>query len=203
MKAAGITLAAAIILPSAILIGAVMLVSMLAGGSFGVGSVTNPIGPPVNIGGINAPGPIVTLDEAVALGTPPLVSCSVSASILLAQQYYESGYNPSAVSPAGAIGLSQFEPGTFTAYDQPVPPEGAKPPTPLNPVDSAWAEARYLCSLGISSNATNALIAYNCGNVSSACIAASTPYAQEISALATKIATVNKGKVVTSIGAII
>ena len=177
-----------------------MLVSILAGGSFSIGSITNPIGPPVHLAGINAPGLIVTLDESVALGTPPLVACSVSASILLAQQYYESGYDPAAHSSAGALGLSQFLLGTFQEYDTPTPPGGATPPTPLNPVDSAWAEARYLCSLGINTNPTNALIAYNCGNVSSACIAASTPYAQEILAMASTMA--NK-KVITSIGAII
>jgi soluble lytic murein transglycosylase-like protein len=37
---------------------------------------------------------------------------SVSATLLAAQIYVESGFNPFAVSPAGAQGIAQFMPGT-------------------------------------------------------------------------------------------
>ena len=37
---------------------------------------------------------------------------SVSAALLAAQLYAESGFNPFAVSPAGAQGIAQFMPGT-------------------------------------------------------------------------------------------
>src|SRR5215218_1024070 len=37
---------------------------------------------------------------------------SVSATLLAAQIYAESGFNPFAVSPAGAQGIAQFMPGT-------------------------------------------------------------------------------------------
>ena len=37
---------------------------------------------------------------------------SVSATLLAAQLYAESGFNPFAVSPAGAQGIAQFMPGT-------------------------------------------------------------------------------------------
>ena len=40
---------------------------------------------------------------------------SVSATLLAAQLYAESGFNPFAVSPAGAQGIAQFMPGTARA----------------------------------------------------------------------------------------
>lgn len=52
---------------------------------------------------------------------------SVSAALLAAQLYAESGFNPSAVSPAGAQGIAQFMPGTARAYGlrDPFDPEAA------------------------------------------------------------------------------
>jgi soluble lytic murein transglycosylase-like protein len=41
---------------------------------------------------------------------------SVSAALLAAQLHQESGFNPAAVSPAGAQGIAQFMPGTARAY---------------------------------------------------------------------------------------
>lgn len=51
-------------------------------------------------------------------------------------------------SPAGAAGPMQFLPATFARYDQPVPPGGASPPSPLNPADAIYAAARDLCANG-------------------------------------------------------
>ncbi len=147
-----------------------------------------PLGPPTNLGAVDAPASIVALDEAVAAGSPPMVGCKVPAAVLLAQQYIESGYDPTARSSAGAEGIAQFEPGTWPAYAQPVPPGGATPPSPWDPVDAAWAEARFLCSHGFSSTPTGSLVAYNCGSASSSCRAVSGRYAAEILALAAKIA---------------
>jgi hypothetical protein len=41
---------------------------------------------------------------------------NVSAALLAAQLYAESGFNPFAVSPAGARGIAQFVPGTARSY---------------------------------------------------------------------------------------
>ena len=41
---------------------------------------------------------------------------SVSAALLAAQLYVESHFNPFARSPAGALGIAQFMPGTASAY---------------------------------------------------------------------------------------
>ena len=47
----------------------------------------------------------------------------------------------------------QFEPATFATYDQPVPPGGANPPSPYDPVDAAYAAARMLCANGAANGA--------------------------------------------------
>ena len=41
---------------------------------------------------------------------------NVAASLLAAQLYVESNFNPFAVSPAGARGIAQFMPGTANSY---------------------------------------------------------------------------------------
>jgi cell wall-associated NlpC family hydrolase len=54
---------------------------------------------------------------------------------------------------AGAEGPMQFEPGTFAAYDTPVPAGGALPPNPYDPVDAVYAAARMLCADGAAGGA--------------------------------------------------
>ena len=147
----------------------------------GAATATSP-GPPVNLGPVRAPANIVTLDKQVSAGPTSLVSCHVSASLLLAQQFIESTYNPTVTGPktiyGRARGLAQFLNTTFAEYDHPVPPGGANPPSPYNAVDAAWAEARMLCSDGIATNPVQALWDYNHSH----------SYGQEILQLAVKIA---------------
>ena len=54
----------------------------------------------------------------------------------------------SGANSAGAEGPMQFEPATFAAYDEPVPPGGATPPSPYDPTDAVYAAARLLCANG-------------------------------------------------------
>lgn len=57
----------------------------------------------------------------------------------------------------------QFLPSTFRHYALPVPPGGADPPSPYDPVDAIWAAARLLCANGARNAADlpGAIFAYN------------------------------------------
>jgi hypothetical protein len=104
-------------------------------------------------------------------GTPPVTSNpywkqdvaigrkeGVSPYLLSAQQWFESRWDPSAVSPTGAFGLSQFEPGTAADY-------GVQQGTSTAAVDSQiTGQARYLKALYAEEhNWTGTLEAYNTG----------------------------------------
>jgi cell wall-associated NlpC family hydrolase len=69
----------------------------------------------------------------------------------------------SGANAAGAEGPMQFEPATFAAYDEPVPPGGADPPSPYDPTDAVFAAARLLCADGAAGGAdlSGAIYAYN------------------------------------------
>ena len=78
----------------------------------------------------------------------------VDASLLAAMASQESGFNSSAVSPAGAQGLMQFMPATAAGL-------GVNPLDPGSAIDGA---ARYLSSLTQQFGSTDlALAAYNAG----------------------------------------
>lgn len=187
LVAVGLAVLLALVLIMAVAIMPVLLVGQLVGtgqvtssGQLvgGAGATATSPGPPVNLGPVQAPANIVTLDQEVSAG----VSCHVSASILLAQQFIESTYNPGAVGPptryGRAEGMAQFLPSTFAEYDHPVPPGGPNPPSVFNATDAAWAEARMLCSDGIATNPVKALWDYNHSHA----------YGQEVLSLAIKIA---------------
>jgi hypothetical protein len=80
---------------------------------------------------------------------------NVSATLLAAQLYAESGFNPLAVSPAGARGIAQFMPGTARAY-------GLR--NPFDPAAAIQAQARMMRDLLRRFGAVPlALAAYNAG----------------------------------------
>ncbi|MFB8772373.1 C40 family peptidase [Streptomyces broussonetiae] len=100
----------------------------------------------------------------------------VSAPLLAAQIEAESGWNPSAVSPADARGLSQFIPGTWATWgvdaagrDGSAEPDGVA--DPFTPGDAIMTQARYDCWLADKVGSTVAdgdptrlmLAAYNAG----------------------------------------
>jgi soluble lytic murein transglycosylase-like protein len=80
---------------------------------------------------------------------------NVSASLLAAQLYAESGFNPFAISPAGARGIAQFMPGTARAY-------GLR--DPFDPAAAIQAQARLMRDLlRRFGTVPLALAAYNAG----------------------------------------
>ena len=69
----------------------------------------------------------------------------------------------SGANSAGAEGPMQLEPAIFAAYDGPVPPGGADPPSPYDPTDAVYAAAHDLCANGAANGAilSAAIFAYN------------------------------------------
>lgn len=69
----------------------------------------------------------------------------------------------SGANSAGAEGPMQFEPATFTEYENPVPPGGADPPSPYDPTDAVYSAARLLCANGARNGAdiSGAVFSYN------------------------------------------
>ncbi|MEU9451754.1 NlpC/P60 family protein [Streptomyces sp. NPDC048277] len=104
-------------------------------------------------------GFVTTLDTRhVPAGFAPWVERAgrlcpeVSAPLVAAQIEAESGWNPTAVSPAGAQGLSQFIPGTWATWgvDAAGKDGGAEPDgvaDPFTPGDAIMTQARYDCWL--------------------------------------------------------
>ncbi len=85
-------------------------------------------------------------------------SSGIPENVLIAQDYYESSFKPSAISPTGAFGISQFEPATAKMY-------GVAQGTSTKAVESQIAgQAAYDASLVKKfGNLNTALQAYNMG----------------------------------------
>lgn len=70
---------------------------------------------------------------------------AITPPVIAAQDQVESGWNPNAVSPAGAEGIAQFLPSTFPAWGR--NDDGTGHVSPFNPDDEIMAQGRYDCSL--------------------------------------------------------
>lgn len=148
----GVTVAGATGVGAAIvacLAGAVMIVSLLTGGVGGTslgGDIKTGSVPPQFVGLLNAAGTMCP---------------SISPVLLAAQIRQESGFNPTAVSPAGAEGISQFLPTTWPLWG------GSG--DPFNPADAIPAQARYDCAIAqqvrnVPGDPTSLMLAgYNAG----------------------------------------
>ena len=106
-------------------------------------------GAPGGVGRIAAGTPYASLFESAA------ARYGVSASLLSAVAHQESGYDPSATSPAGAQGLMQLMPATA---------DGLGVSNPFDPAQAVDGAAKLLSSLLDRFGSTDlALAAYNAG----------------------------------------
>jgi soluble lytic murein transglycosylase-like protein len=69
----------------------------------------------------------------------------LTPKLLAAQIDQESGFDPDAVSPAGAEGIAQFIPDTWAVWGRDLDGDGVA--TPYNPVEAIDAQARLMCFL--------------------------------------------------------
>lgn len=153
--------------------GATVLCVVLVAGAAGAavsallpGGGSSPIPIPIPL-----PGPLGVLGSMLDLyqqadGVCPGMSWTVLAAIGTVESANGTSTLPGVhfgANPAGAEGPMQMEPATFAEYAQPVPPGGANPPNPYDPVDAVYAAARDLCANGAATPAglANAVFAYN------------------------------------------
>ena len=125
-------------LVSAPVLFVVMLLMLLGGGA--AADAAPALGAP----GVLRPGTVPTEFEALvkrAAQTCP----GITAPLLAAQLEQESGWNPNAVSPVGAQGLSQFMPGTWIGEGVDGDGDGVR--DPFNPADAIASQASFMCKL--------------------------------------------------------
>jgi cell wall-associated NlpC family hydrolase len=112
----------------------ILLVSVVGGQQ----PVTNPGGEGVNTADI----PAAYVPWVLAAGS---LCATITPAIIAAQDQVESGWNPRAVSTAGAEGIAQFLPSTFATWGQ--NSDGTGDVSPFDAGDAIMAQGRYDCSL--------------------------------------------------------
>lgn len=129
-------------------------------------------GPPVFDAGALRPGSVPPEYEAWVIKAGSMCP-EVSPSLIAAQIEVESGWNPNAVSPAGAQGFSQFMPYTWPTYGR--DEDGNGRISPFDPADAIMAQGRFDCASAaqatkdIESGRISGelldiiLVSYNCG----------------------------------------
>jgi cell wall-associated NlpC family hydrolase len=147
MKTLGLSLVA---LPVGLMLFVVFAVAALVGAVAGSPSPPPPVG---GAGPLAIPTAMVRLYAAASMTCPGL-SWAVPAAIGTVESANGTSGAPgvhSGANFAGAEGPMQFEPATFAAYDLPVPPGGASPPSPYDATDAVFAAVRMLCQNGAAS----------------------------------------------------
>lgn len=111
-----------------------------------VAPVTNPVLPPLTL----------STSAYVAIARQDAVANGINPDYFVRQIQVESGFNPNAASPAGAIGIAQFEPATAAALGI----------NPWNPQSALAGAARYMASFAkqYGGDYAKALAAYNAGS---------------------------------------
>lgn len=93
--------------------------------------------------------------DYVSIARQEAASVGISSYLFVRQINAESGFNPRAISPAGAIGIAQFMPATAAGLGI----------NPYDPVQSLWGASRLMASYArqYGGNYAKALGAYNAG----------------------------------------
>lgn len=115
-----------------------------------VQTVTTPQRPAV------PPVAVLSTSQYVAIAQQDAVAAGISPLYFTRQIMLESDFNPNAVSPSGAVGIAQFEPGTAAGLGF----------NPYDPIAALKGAANYMASLSASygGDYTKALAAYNAGS---------------------------------------
>jgi cell wall-associated NlpC family hydrolase len=152
----------AVVAGAAFVMSPFVIIGAVAVGTMGVAAGNSAVSTIGNIATGTVPAVDATLMQKYGHTCPEL-----TPSLLAAQLYQESGFDPTIVSPAGAIGIAQFMPGTWPTWSSPGDGDGKQ--DPRNPSDAIPAAARYDCALahqlsGIGGDAVaNMLAGYNAG----------------------------------------
>ena len=133
------------------LVALVVILGAAAGGALGgiLGGTGANIAPTTSALA-TIPGGYLALYQQAATTCPGL-SWTVLAAIGTVESANGQSTLPgvrSGANVAGAMGPLQMLGPTFAAYDQPVPPGGANPPSPYDPTDAIYSAARMLCADG-------------------------------------------------------
>jgi len=122
--------------------------AVLGGGLLSLVLLTAALGNPAPSGSGVAGGlkggtvPAAYVEWVTQAGT---VCPAFPAAVIAAQIQAESGWNPAAVSPVGAAGISQFMPATWATWGADNNGDGTS--SPLDPGDAIPAQARFDCAL--------------------------------------------------------
>jgi hypothetical protein len=105
---------------------------------------------------VSAPPPMVlSQSQYVAIAEQDASNVGISPTFFERQINLESGFNPNAVSPGGAEGIAQFEPGTAAGLGI----------NPFDPVQALKAAAQMMANLDHQyDDYSKALAAYNAGS---------------------------------------
>lgn len=150
---------------AAVILGASLLVAVVVGAVSGGSAADASSQSAACVPGLTSAGlatGAVPAQYVAALNAASKIS-GLPAPVLAGQLKQESGFNPKAVSAAGARGIAQFMPGTWASYGK-----GADPFDPLAGID---AQGRYMAELfkqaktsGLAGDPVDlALAGYNAG----------------------------------------
>lgn len=129
-------LAAALVCIPVLLV--VMLIMLLGGGV--AADAATAVGTPAGLRPGTVPAEYEAMVQRAARTCP-----GITAPLLAAQLDAESGWNPRAISPAGAQGLAQFLPGTWQGEGVDGDRDGIR--DPFSPADAIASQASFMCKL--------------------------------------------------------